>query len=239
MPAQPASSYPKWSGNYVFGNDVLVNMPDHGALVAAVIAGWSTTETHLGRMLAALIGAKQPVALSMYSAARSFDVQRDLLKAAVEETMAKRYSTLLNATLPVLNRAAKQRHKFGHWIWGASADPKLTALLLVEPKHFWNLTAAQTRYWKRGAKADPISVWLNIPKLDHRHIFVYKLRDLQETREEIERAFSLADAFRQLVDAKGSRRREIWNWIRTQDQIRSESEGSKKDCLRSIASPPR
>ena len=57
MTAQPASSIPKWSGNYFFGNEALIGMPEYGSLVSAVIAGWSITEAHLGRSFAALPAA--------------------------------------------------------------------------------------------------------------------------------------------------------------------------------------
>jgi hypothetical protein len=227
LPAQPAS-HVKWNGNYFFGSDVLINLPDHGCLVAAVIAGWAATETNLGRMFAELIGAKQPVTLSMYAAARSFEVQRDLLQAAVDEILPKRYATLFKAALVVLNRAAKQRHNFAHWIWGASADPGLQALLLVEPKHFWNLAAEDIRFWKRiskkapTARENPMPFILNPPKLDHKHIVVYRLKDLREVHEQIEQAFRIADAFRQIVDAKDSRRHAIYKWINSEPQIHSE-----------------
>ena len=81
MAAQRAT-HVKWNGNYFFGSDCLINKPDHTVLVATVIAGWSATEQHLGRAFGSLIGAKQPVTMSMYSAIRSFEVQRDLIKAS-------------------------------------------------------------------------------------------------------------------------------------------------------------
>jgi hypothetical protein len=109
MPAHLASNI-RWSGNYVFGSDVLTNMADHGAVVAAVIAGWSVTEAHLGRTFATLIGAKQPAAMSMYAAARSFEVQRSLLEAAVDDVLSKRYAALFRAAFVVLNRSARYRH---------------------------------------------------------------------------------------------------------------------------------
>lgn len=40
------------------------------------------------------------------SAVRSFETQRDLLQAAVDETMSKRHAALVKATLVVVNRAA-------------------------------------------------------------------------------------------------------------------------------------
>lgn len=241
MPAQLASNT-NWNGNYIFGNEVLVNMPDHGSVVAAVIAGWSITEAHLGRTFASLIGAKQPVAMSMYAAARSFDVQRDLLKAAVDEVLPRRYAKLFKAALVVLNRAAQYRHSFAHWIWGASADPNIVGLLLVEPRHFWNMHVAQIRYWRgRRAKIErvgPVGLAAGIPKLRHEHIWIYRLKDLHEARSHVERAFRIADAMRQLADSEGERRRTIYRWISSEADIRLALEKAKRDRQPSH-SPPR
>jgi hypothetical protein len=231
MTAQPASNH-KWNGNYVFGNNVLTNMPDHGSLVAAVIAGWSVTEATLGRAFAMSIGARQPVSMSMYGAARSFDVQRDLLLVAVKEVMPKRYAELAAATLVVINRAAIHRHRFAHWVWGASADPGLVALLLVEPRNFWNLTAAQHRFWRTHGKRQSDTKALaffhpSFPQLSHDHIFVYRMKDLISIRDEIERAFKMADALRDLVDPKSRRRQTIARWHRSQEDVRLALEKAK------------
>src|SRR5665213_514455 len=107
---QPASKV-KWNGNYMFGTDSLVARPEFGCLVAAVIAGWAIIETHLGRTFATLIGAKQPTTMNMYMAARSFDVQRDLLKVAAVDVLPKRYAALFDVALIILSRAALDRHK--------------------------------------------------------------------------------------------------------------------------------
>jgi hypothetical protein len=232
MPAQLASTI-KWNGNYAFGSDVLTNMADHGAVVAAVIAGWSITETHLGRTFATLVGAKQPVAMSMYAAVRSFEVQRSLLQAAVNEALPERHAALFKAALVVVNRAAQYRHSFAHWVWGASADPSVVALLLVEPKNFWHLTAAQIKYWnnRRGRasieRAGPVAFAAAMPRLHHEHIWIYRLKDLQEARGHIERAFRIADALRQFVASKGPRRRAIYRWIKSEADIREALEKAK------------
>ncbi len=244
MPAQPASHYPKWTGNYIFGNEVLLNLPDHGSLVAAVIAGWSITEAHLGRTLAVLIGAKQPVAMSMYMAARSFDVQRDLLQAAVNEVLPKRYATIFKVAMIVIGRAAAHRHHFAHWIWGASADPALVALLLVEPRNFWSLATAQVRYWnqRRGRKTiervGPITFAANIPKLSHKHILVYRITDLKEARDQVERAYRIAEALRQFALSNSSRRRQIFHRLSSESDIRQELEKAKNGRPK-CAPPPR
>ena len=243
MTAQPASSIPKWSGNYFFGNEALIGMPEYGSLVSAVIAGWSITEAHLGRSFAALIGAKQPITMTMYSAARSFEVQRDLVQAVVDEVLPRRYADLFRAALVVMGRAALHRHRFAHWVWGVSADPNLTALLLVEPKHLWNLTAAQIKHSKRHQRKIGEANQLlqmfepNFPRLRHQDILVYRLNDLQDARGQVERAYRISVALRQLVDSKGARRRTIYHWLMSEADIRSAFEKARNSPL--PKKPPR
>ena len=223
MTAQLASQR-KWNGNYIFGNDVLINMPEYGSHVAAVIAGWSLVEAQLGRTFAALIGAKQPVTMSMYSAVRSFEVQKNLLEAAVNDMLPKRNAIFFRAALTVINRAAIHRHRFAHWIWGASADPALTGLLLVEPKDFWNVTAAQIKYWNKKGKAhleagSSMAFHVGLPKLAHEHIYIYELKDLKDCREQVERALYIADKLRNFANSRRKKRREIYQLLTADDAI--------------------
>jgi hypothetical protein len=232
---QPASRV-KWNGNYQFGTETLTARPEFSGLVAAVIAGWAMTETHLGRTFAVLIGAKQPVTMTMYEAVRSFDVQRRLLLVAASEVLPKRYATLMDAALTVLIRAAQDRHKFAHWVWGASADPELDALLLVEPKHFWNLIVARIRrrnQLKIEWTAPHELMMQGSTKLNPEHIFVYRLKDLHDTRDRMERAYRIAEALRQLADSNGSRRRVIYRWLCGEPDIRQALDRVRKVSTRS------
>lgn len=234
MPAQPASHFPEWNGNYVLSNDVLTAYPELGSLVASVISGWSITETNLGWALASLIGAKQPVVMSMYSAARSFEVQRDLLLAAAEAVLPKRYALIFRAGLEVMARSAKHRHRFAHWVWGASSDPDFKALLLVEPKDSWNLAAARIKVWLRSK--DPLP--LTVPNLPHDKILVYRLDELQETKNDVERAYRVADALRHLAGSTPQRRKVIYRWLCAEADIQTVLKRVKKDRKRSRATQP-
>jgi hypothetical protein len=223
MTAQPASQR-NWNGSYRFGKDVLIDMPEYGSYVAAVIAGWSLIEAQLGRTFAALIGAKQPVTMSMYSAVRSFDVQKSLLEAAVDDRLPKRNALFFRAALTVINRAAIHRHRFAHWIWGASADPAMTGLLLVEPKNFWNVTAAQIKYWNKKGKAQleagsRMAFQVGLPRLAHEHIYVYELKDLKDCRKQVERALYIADELRNFANSRSKKRREIYRLLTADDEI--------------------
>src|SRR5262249_21939969 len=89
----------KWHGNYAFGNDLLLTKPELASWVAAVIAGWSTVEAQLGRTFAVLIGAKHPVAMGMYTTARSAEMRLDLLLTVARETLPRRYALIFVAAL--------------------------------------------------------------------------------------------------------------------------------------------
>jgi hypothetical protein len=233
----------RWNGNYIFGSDTLIAQPQLSALVAATIAGWAVTEAHLGRTFAALIGAKHPVTLSMYAAVRSFEVQRDILLAAAREALPPRYAMVFSAALSVLLGAAKHRHQFAHWIWGSSADPGLPALFLVEPKHFWSLDAARIRFdakHARVAKIDgvpTVTFFANRPQLSRDHIHVYRLKDLEEARHSVERAYRIANALRDLVAPNAPRRRAIHRWLCAEPQIQKALAKVKKDWPRSPPKP--
>jgi hypothetical protein len=231
MSPNPASKI-KWNGNYIFGNEVLLAKPQFGALVAATIAGWSMTETHLGRTFATLIGAKQPAAMRMYEAVRSFDIQRDLIRAAANEVLSVRYATLFDLSLNILTRAAADRNKFAHWVWGASADPDLDALFLVEPQHFWKLAVAQLQYWNARGKGSiervgPVTFNMMQPKLAREHIFVYRINDLQKAHDRVERAYRIADKLRVLSGAKSDRRQIIYRSLCALPDIREALEKKK------------
>jgi hypothetical protein len=245
MSPNPATKV-KWNGNYVFGNDVLTAKPEHGSLVAAVIAGWSTTETHLGRAFATLIGAKTPVTMGMYEAVLSFQIQKDLLRIAANEVLPKRYAEVFDIALTVLNRASADRNKFAHWVWGASMDPELDALFLVEPKHFWSLSVSQIKFWKQTAKEkkreagfSPIMHQIHQPKLNREHIFVYKIKDLQAAKDRVEQAFRIAERLRQVADLTGQRRLKIYHSLCSEPDIqRVLADRKKKGLLKSAPKIP-
>ncbi len=224
MQAQRGSQS-QWDGQCFFGTDALTKFPELGALVAATIAGWSMVEAHLGRMFGSLIGAKRPVTMSMYSAVRSFEVQRDIIKAASVELLPRRYAMLVSACLDVMLAASKTRHRFAHWVWGASTDPSLPALLLVDPRHFWSLHVAQVRHWndRRGKNAiervGPYTFKNTIPKLNLYDVWVYTQPSLIHEKERIDRSYRIAEALRQLVISDVARRREVYRWICSEHDI--------------------
>jgi len=203
------------------GNNALVLKPEHASVAMSVIAGWAATEVHLGRVFATLIGAKHPVAMSMYVAARSYEVQRDLLLAAAREVLAKRYATRIEDALVVMGRSASIRHRFAHWIWGASADPDLNALLLVEPKHFWSLAVDQIRVMRGKRPKTPDEYNQMMPHLKRDQMLVYTLKDLKDARDEIETAFTIADHLRALVQAPAALRPTLYRRLGSMPPIQT------------------
>lgn len=234
MTAQRATNV-KWNGNHIFKTDGLADHPEYGCLVATVIAGWAMTETQLGQAFATMIGTKQPVTLSMYSAVKSFEVQQELLRTAACEVLPKRYAMLFHAGLMALNQASHERHRFAHWVWGRSADPDLHALFLVEPKHFWQLEAARRKYFtdKRRKvtieRSGSVEFHFNQPRIEREHIFVYRLKDLQDAGDRIERAFRIAASLRGFVGADIPRRRAIYRTLCSWPDIQSALKKVKKN----------
>lgn len=212
------------SGNYLFGDDVLTQMPELGALVARVIAGWAVTEAELGYLFAELVGAKQPATMTMYSALQSFEIQRSLLERIASERLSKRTNQLFSATLIVVGRSAITRHRFAHWIWGRSTDPKWStkALLLAEPRHFWRLRV-QKIIAARKAKGFAKIVRFRTPQgVEPENIYVYQKDDLERESKGMERAAQLAHMLCRIAIAKGDERLTLCNWLKNQSEIQSQ-----------------
>lgn len=239
----PASKV-RWNGNYFFGDVSMFAKPRHAALVAAVIAGWSGTEAHLGRVFANLVSSKHAVTMNMFAAARSFEVQRDLLLAAARTTLPRTHFTTFEASIVVVSRASRDRHAFAHGIWGHSADPELDALLLVQPEHLWDLTRKRMRHrranWSEPSSDPPNDYFLNMPSLSREVIMVYEIRDLEDARQRIEKAYKIADALFDLSASQAAQeRRTILQWLRSQPEIRTAEEKKHSNPQPERASRPR
>jgi hypothetical protein len=128
-----------------------------------------------------------------------------------------------------------------------SADPDLDAVLLVEPRHFWMLHAAKTRYRRKNplsAGLGPIKPSrLQQPLLDHENIWVHTLKDLKDAHERMDRAFWIAEALNQLVSASSAiRRQAIYRMLSAQPDLQTALKAVKKNWPKSrpaTASPPR
>ncbi|MDP1838146.1 MAG: hypothetical protein Q8N31_11965 [Reyranella sp.] len=218
MAGQPFSHL-KTDGNYIFGTDALHGREHLTARVTIAIAGWSIVQAHLGNAFAELIGGKTPVAMSMYAAFDSFAVQRQLLITAVEELLPKRYSEVFRLTLKVIEVAGKERHRFAHWIWGGSTDPKFSTkiLLLVEPRHSWRVRVAAIRRAK-GIPKEDLSFFV-MPRLDPKEIRAYTADDLERVGRQMELAWRYAHALSDLVASKPKRRLEIRRALLAQPEI--------------------
>jgi hypothetical protein len=109
----------------------------------------------------------------------------------------------------------------------------MDALLLVEPKHFWPLHVARLRHWQREWKPGrrrmgALGVAISEPQLDLANILVYRLRDLKEVQERVERSYRIAEALHVLAASTGPRRRTISRWLLNEADIRSAFDRVKK-----------
>ena len=78
------------------------------------------------------------------------------------------------------------------------------------------------------------------PKLDHRHIYVYQLKDLQEAQNRVERAFWIAEALRRLATSNAPRRQKLYKMLCSDAHIqKAVAETKKKNPVRSKAKPAR
>lgn len=230
MSGQPLSTL-HTNGNYLFGTSVLGGIQEQVALAARVIAGWSIVEMELGHAFAGLIGAKTPAAMEMYAEFESFAVQKRMLLSAAEHTLANRYSRLTRVTLSVIDRYASERHRFAHWVLGASADPKFSRelLLAADPKHFWRTTVARFKYWKRKrTERNHLPAVLMQPKIDLENIVAYRNADLLRICAHIETTYFYAVTLRHLFE-KPSQRQSLYRLLTDQPDIAQALEKDRRN----------
>lgn len=239
MPGQPFSKI-RSNGNYAFGTDLLGSRPDLMTLVGIAIAGWSVAQAHLGNTFAALLGAKHPVTMSIYAAFDSFMVQRQILVTAANELLPKRYAAIFRATLKIIEKAAKDRNRLAHWIWGVSVDPEISTkvLLLANPRHVWATRVKAIRHVKRS-KMDIHRAHLTQPRLDPREIEAWTKDDLVRTCRQMEQAWRLANALDQLVDAEPARRRQIYRQLLDVPEIRAVHDREQRPKSKRRKVPPK
>jgi hypothetical protein len=212
MPIQPIPLTKFNTLNYQFGSDFLTEQPELGALVAFVIGGWSIIQTYLGTTFGILIGARQPAAMSMYAEFRSFEVQRTLLVTAARDLLPMRYADIVEVTLIVLGRANKTRHEFAHHLWGASLDIP-NALLLAEPKGFWQAGVREIKYQRslppalRGRMLDASG------RVDKKFVRVYPKNCLEYHALKVNECFDLSAILNRMIEEKMPRRRQFYQTL--------------------------
>ena len=215
------------NGNYMFGTTPLLSHPGLMALVANAIAGWAVTESHFGNAFAGLIGSKRPVTMEMY-AAFGFAVQKRLLITAATEILLKRYGDIFRCTLSVLERSAKERHRFAHGIWGVSADPDFSAkiLLLADPKDFWRMSVKRLRYFRQ--KGLDVQAKINAPRIDLKLIRAYRKSDLEKVCEQMEQSWQYANALCLMINSKAAVRQNVYRKLASQPAIAATLEKDRR-----------
>ncbi len=219
MAGQPLSSL-RLKGHYDFGPLGLQSAPQAlMAAVAQVIARWTLAQTHLGSAFAELIGSRSPSTVSIYASFDSFKAQKQMLVTASGELLPQRYARLCRALLAVIERGAKERHRFAHWVCGAfvGQKPKEDCLLLADPKGFWKLRVQQIKHFRRNP--DDRTVHATQPRLDHREIMVYREADLLRVYRQLELAEWAAYGIECLVRATPKQRLQILRQLLAQPDV--------------------
>lgn len=193
------------------------------AIVAKVIAEWSLAQAHLGSAFAELIGTRSPATTSIYASFDSFAVQRQMLVTAAMELLPRRSADVFRALLVIVERAAKERHRFAHWAWGSFLDRSLSDefLLLANPKQFWRLRARQIKHFKRF-KLDTRSAHATQPCLDPKDILAYREDDLWRVKRQMETASQCAYILECLARATPTQRLGIQRQLLAQPVVRTE-----------------
>lgn len=236
MPGQPLANL-RLRGDYGFSDHRITDAPSElMALVARSIAHWSLAQAHLGNAFAELVGAKSGATVSMYASFDNFQVQRVMLLTAAKELLPKRYSDTFSATLTVIERAAKERHRFAHWVCGAfSNSAHRDILLLADPKDMWRVRSAAVRHFRK------FKVWehgdATQPDLDPRKILAYRESDLKGILEQIERAEYYAYALSFLARSKPRVRLPVLRLLLDQPDIRSAYDTARQKETKSKKAP--
>lgn len=229
-------------GNYIFGSHLLGGREHLTARVTEAIGGWSSVQASLGHTFAELIGGKTPVTMSMYAAFDSFKVQRQMLLTAAEELLPLRHYEVFRITLRIIERVAIERHRFAHWLWGVSTDPKFSTklLLLVDPRHSWEVRVANIRHWQRPAPNIVVQT-VTQPRLDPSQIRAYTADDLERVCRDMRTAVHLAAVLFELVRARPRRRLLIRRSLLASPQIRlaHDAERRKKAKVKKAPQKPR
>jgi hypothetical protein len=167
--------------------------------IATSLAMWSVTEAGLGRLLTVIMGAQARPSLAMFGALTSNAAKVATVKAAARSILPEKELEMFEAISPLLDRAAAQRHKFAHHIWGVSEDVP-DALLLVDPMHSLGFTVdvnehvfARLRDWSLEAET-------SVPKFPIDKVFVYRAADFDRYIKETATAGTLLHYLCLIVD---------------------------------------
>lgn len=182
MTGQPLSSL-KAKGEAVFGPLGIDNgPPELMAIVAKVIAEWSLAQAHLASAFAEIIGSRSPATVSIYASFDSFSVQRQMLLTSASELLPQRTFDVLRALLIIVERAAKERHRFAHWVWGSLLADELSEklLLLADPKQLTRMRAKQISHFNK-LKSDTRKAHATQPRLGPKDIIAFREADLRRS----------------------------------------------------------
>lgn len=167
----------------MFAPSSLSARADLAVKVAQTINAWAGAEAEMGQLLRSVTGGDARASMAMFLALQSAPAKLAALDAAVEVTLKGDQLRIYTGIMRLARRAAKQRHKFAHHIWGHCLELP-DALLLIDPVDQLrkNLDVLTGPFAEFVAEWMPQStgVFRDIPSddpIENRYVYVYRDAD--------------------------------------------------------------
>lgn len=195
MPRQPFLPTYK-NKSYHIGWNSVHSRPEFLVLIGKCITTWSYVEHQMGLLLGVLLEAENDAMVAAYSTLRMGRAQRDALIAAGEVALSADKFALMRKVLKVVAATEKLRADIAHGHWGTLSDDQNVALW-IESKHHSSWNASTLVRQSKNLETDGHAGLL-------KHLYVYKLRDLQEIYDQIELVWKILFDFLIVVRGTGS-----------------------------------
>jgi hypothetical protein len=114
------------------GARFIIDEPDYGTLIAAIVVQWSAIELHLTNLLVAILGVNQDHIFSMVYSLRNSQARLDAIEAAIVHAAKGRpYETRALELLKEASHCVSARNSYAHGLWGKDAKG---IVRLVDPQ---------------------------------------------------------------------------------------------------------
>lgn len=183
MPRQPfLPTYKDYRG-YGIGAKLIDQRPDFVAAIGRCLTLWPYVEHQMAMILGILLKADSAASIAVFNVLRSGQTQRDVLAAAASTTLEPARALLFEAVLRVFETTAKERADVAHGHWGVMDHYEDRVLWVESRQHSpWNALVLLNEDAGR-------------PNTSHegllQHLFVWRLRDLEEVYEQIEEMWKI------------------------------------------------
>lgn len=105
-----------------YGPFPLRERPNHAALIAEIINGWSCVYADLAILFGGLLGSEGELGLHLYRGVQNERIQQQLLEEAAREKLAGLEQSVCLAVIAKAKSARKIRNSYAHGIWGYSVQ---------------------------------------------------------------------------------------------------------------------